>query len=349
MNKKDKIKLFQDVFAPKKDERIIILMDTYHDNIMDNKKWKERREMAHEWFEILQDMGNRLDFSTEILEYPATGIHNTPLPDYVVDKIKDYNLFIAMTEYSASSTLIQVTHSNQSHIRGASMPLVEKRMEKTAFTADYKIVQDYAASLKKMLNDAIGAKILFSTNETLFIDLRYRLALSEAGDCTKPGQCINFPSGEACIAPYEAVPEENIIYGESKSEGIWPVSYNGSILKYKIKNNSIFEVIGEGKKSDDMRNFFDEDYSHRNIAELGIGCNPKAIVTGNPLEDEKVGLHIAYGMSAHLGGKVQSNTHIDIIHAKGCPIEGRSLTLYYKDGTSIELIQNSKLRYSLLK
>jgi len=51
-----------------------------------------------------------------------------------------------------------------------------------------------------------------------------------------------------------------------------------------------------------MRIFFAENDTRRNIAELGIGCNPKAVITGNILEDEKVGLHIAYGMSSHLGG-----------------------------------------------
>ena len=55
--------------------------------------------------------------------------------------------------------------------------------------------------------------------------------------------------------------------------------------------------------------FFNENKSRRNIAELGIGCNPWAVVTGNSLEDEKVGLHIAYELSSHLGGKIKSDMH----------------------------------------
>ena len=349
MNHEEKIKLFQNVFAPKEGERILILVDTPHHNIKDNEKWKDRRKMAQEWYNTFKELGDESDFIVEIQEYQATGIHNTPLPNSVIDKIITYNLVIAMTEFSASSSLLLITQSEKNQIRGASMPLVEKRMETTAFTADYGLVQQYAASLKKILDEAIGAKIFFSTDDTLFIDLRNREGLSESGDCTKPGQCINFPSGEACIAPYEAVTKERAAFGKSKTEGVWPVSYNGDLIKYKVKNNRILEVIGEGVKADEMRTFFNENESRRNIAELGIGCNPNAVVTGNPLEDEKVGLHIAYGMSVHLGGKVESDTHIDIIHAKGCPIEGITLTLYYKDGTSIELIRNSQLRYNLLK
>jgi len=82
---------------------------------------------------------------------------------------------------------------------------------------------------------------------------------------------------------------------------------------------------------------------------LGIGCNPKAIVTGNVLEDEKVGLHIAYGTSTHFGGKIQSDTHLDIVYAKGCPVEGITVTLINKDGSKTEIIRDAMLRYELLK
>jgi leucyl aminopeptidase (aminopeptidase T) len=162
------------------------------------------------------------------------------------------------------------------------------------------------------------------------------------------GQFINFPSGEGCIAPYEATTEEINEFGESKTEGVLPVIYNGELVKYIIKNNRIVEIIGDGKKADEMRSFFAENDTRRNIAELGIGCNPKAVVTGNILEDEKVGLHIAYGMSSPLG-KVKSDMHLDVCYSKGCPVEGTTLTLINADGSKTELIRNAKLRYDILK
>ena len=98
-----------------------------------------------------------------------------------------------------------------------------------------------------------------------------------------------------------------------------------------------------------MRVFFKEKESRRNIAELGIGCNPSAVVTGNPLEDEKVGLHIAYGQSSHLGGKIECDMHYDIIHTKGCPVVGITLRLTNKDGTTTEIIRDGSIRYELLE
>ena len=53
--------------------------------------------------------------------------------------------------------------------------------------------------------------------------------------------------------------------------------------------------------------------SGRSIAELGIGTNPAAILTGNVLEDEKVvgTIHLAFGASAGLGGVNTAGVHID--------------------------------------
>jgi len=51
----------------------------------------------------------------------------------------------------------------------------------------------------------------------------------------------------------------------------------------------------------------------RNVAELGIGTNPYAIITGAVLEDEKVKhtVHVALGDNATIGGTVVADSHLD--------------------------------------
>jgi leucyl aminopeptidase (aminopeptidase T) len=350
MTHEEKIKLFRDIFAPKSGEKVLFLVDTPHDNINDSQVWKDRREMAQSWYKTFKEMGDENGFSVSMMEYKATGAHNSPVPQDAVDAAKKSNLIIAMTEFSGTSTFMPLCRAEGSITRGASMPGVEKRMEETAFRADYAEVKKHALAIEKILNVTIGAEVLFSTGDVLYIDLRNRVAKSDTGDCSKKGQAINFPSGESCKAPYEGASDEIAEFGVSKTEGIMPVSYDEGIVKFVIKNNKIVDVIGKGKKAEEMRAFFEKDESHRNIAELGIGCNPKAVVTGNILEDEKVGgLHIAYGMSSHLGGKIKSDMHQDICYPKGLPVEAKTLTLFNNDGSKIELIQNAELRYDLLK
>jgi leucyl aminopeptidase (aminopeptidase T) len=52
-----------------------------------------------------------------------------------------------------------------------------------------------------------------------------------------------------------------------------------------------------------------------NVAELGIGTNSKATLTGNILEDEKIAgsAHVAFGASAAIGGNVQVPVHLDVV------------------------------------
>jgi aminopeptidase len=349
MKPEERIKMFNDVFAPKSGEKVLFLVDIPHGKIADSQVWKDRREMAQYWYKTFKEMGDENGFSVSMMEYKATGVHNSPVPQDAIDAAKKSNLIIAMTEFSGTSTLLPLCKAEGSITRGASMPGVEKRMEETAFRADYAEVKKHALAIEKILNVTIGAEVLFSTRDALYIDLRNRVAKSDTGDCSKTGQAINFPSGEACKAPYEGTSDEIAEFGESKTEGIMPVSYDEGIVKFAIKNNKIVDVIGESKKAEEMRAFFEKDETHRNIAELGIGCNPKAVVTGNILEDEKVGgLHIAYGMSSHLGGKVKSDMHQDVCYPKGLPVEATTLTLFNDDGSKIELIRDAMLRYELL-
>jgi len=345
----EKIKMFNDVFAPKNGEKILILVDVPHNDILDNKKWKDRRKMAQEWYETFKDMGAKAGFFVSFDQYNATGMNNSPVPQEAIDIAKKADIVLVMTEYSGTSSFVPVFRKKGSTTRGASMPMVEKRMEETAFKADYAMVQKYAVTIEKLLNNAIGAKVAFSTGDSLYIDLRNRIALADKGECVEPGQFINFPSGESCKVPYEAAVDEKEEFGESKTEGILPVAYDEEIVKFVIKNNVIVEVVGKSRKAEEMRNFFVENPSRANIAELGIGCNPKAVITGNVLEDEKVGLHIAYGMSTHLGGKIDSDMHQDVCYSKGCPVEGTSVTLINKDKTETLLIKGAKLRYDLFK
>jgi leucyl aminopeptidase (aminopeptidase T) len=52
-----------------------------------------------------------------------------------------------------------------------------------------------------------------------------------------------------------------------------------------------------------------------NLAELGVGTNDRARLTGNVLEDEKIlgTAHVAFGASAAIGGTVSVPIHLDAV------------------------------------
>ena len=80
------------------------------------------------------------------------------------------------------------------------------------------------------------------------------------------------------------------------------VVWRGEMVRLEIARNRVVEVLGRNESAADLRNFLALDGARRNVAELGLGCNPRARVWGNVLEDEKAGPHIALGRSEHIGG-----------------------------------------------
>ena len=230
------------------------------------------------------------------------------------------------------------------------MPGVMRSMEQTAFAADYSEVARKSHILADKLDQAVGAKVEFSTGHQMYFDLQNRKAEADDGQlyADKKGiRLINLPSGEACIAPYEGELEGQ----PSRTEGTIPVIYDDELVLFRVQGNRIVEVIGDGPQAAQRRGYFAVDQARRNIAELGLGCNDKAVISGSVLEDEKVlGMHWAYGRSDHLGGTVgvadfsdpSHVVHYDIIYPKGSRIEIGSLVLECEDGTSEEIIRNSQ-------
>jgi len=342
-------KMFLSIFDPKKDEKIVLLYDVPTPVIKDNQKWVERRKLANHWYSLCSDLSERIGFSVEILDMVATGKMNAFISDDLKDRLKDYDIIIAITEFSMTSSLVSLVNDCQESMRCASMPQAETRMMDTVFSMDYSEVKRYAHRIKALLEEAEYAHIEFSTNDVLDIDIRNRHAGADDGDCTYPGACINLPSGEGFIAPYEGVDDEQQKFGPSRTQGILPLIVDDQMIRCWIQENRIGELEGSEQMIDSLNRFFDEFDHRRNIAELGFGCNPQARVTGNIIEDEKVGAHIAYGTSLHLGGRIRSDLHSDVVYAKGCPVTADKVSLYFLDREPVDIVKNAMIQYQLLR
>ena len=352
-------KLIVDVFAPQAGEKVLVMVDLPHGVLKDHDLWAERRKMAGEWHSAFERLGTELGFSVRpVLTYMATGGHNADLPEKAelgdrevrFDEVfSDTDIVVALTEYSASAPLIKFSQKFPS-LRAASMPNVLRSMEKTALAADYSEVARKSHILADRLEKAAGVEVKFSSAHEVYFDLRHRQAESDDGrlHADKTGmRLINLPSGEACIAPYEGEEEGQ----PSRTEGTIPAMYDDEMVLFKVQQNRIAEVIGDGPKAAEMREYFAVDAARRNIAELGLGCNDTAVISGAVLEDEKVlGMHWAYGRSDHIGGitgvaEFSDPTHVvhqDIVYAKGGPLEIASLVFEYEDGTREEIITDAE-------
>lgn len=337
-----------DVFRPKKDEKIGIIFDVPTYGISDNPLWVERRKLAEDWFEFFNRLSDRFGFSVEIRSFDATGSHNKILSDVVLCELARFNLIFALTEFSVTSSLASLIAHHPDSLRCASMPGAERRMHDSVYLTDYTNISKYAHGIRDLLEKAVSAQIEFSTSDELVVDLRNRKAGADDGECTRSGSLINFPSGEGFISPYEGHSCEAYRFGSSKTQGTLPFMYHDELVLGSVFQNRFTHFSGSSQIISMLESFFNTHLCRRNIAELGIGCNPKALVTGNLFEDEKAGVHVAYGASNHLGGKVSCDIHFDFVYAKGCPIVSETVTLHFDQDSSLEIVSDGVLCYDVL-
>ena len=348
-------KLFIDVFDPQPGETAAIFVDLPRGQIGDNDAWRERRAMAERWHAALSELGAKRQFAVlPLANFEATGMNNGQLPErgsqngvpVILEEIgARTTLLLALTEFSASAPLIGWTKKFP-QLRAASMPKVAPEMESTALAADYAQVARSCERLRARLAGARSAEIEFSTGDQFIFDFRFRIPEVDDGylhrDVLDP-RLINLPSGEAFTAAYEG--ETGV---PSLTTGVLPVWYQDEIVRLRVKWNRVEEVIGDTAAARALRDFLFLDPGRRNVAELGLGCNPMARVWGNVLEDEKAGPHIALGRSEHLGGVTGPDAfsdpghvwHEDFVYARESPIQIQRMTLVDAGGQREPLFVN---------
>jgi hypothetical protein len=342
-------KFFSDVFDPQPGEIALMLFDTPHGSIADTPDWEQRRVMALRWHAALHHLGKQRGF--EVLppvSFPASGAHNAQLPEEGIQAGKPVRLadlgaqatlVLALTQFSASAPLIGWTQ-RWPRLRAASMPMIAPEMESSALAADYAQLARSCARLRERLAAADYAQLAFSNGDTLTLDLRFRSPHVDDGQLgpDKPApRLVNLPSGEAYTATYEGERDDE----PSATRGVLPVEWRGEVIRLEIDHNQVVDVLGCGEAADDLRAFLALDGARRNVAELGLGCNPMARVWGNVLEDEKAGPHIALGRSEHLGGVTGPSAfedprhiwHHDFVYAHQSRISVAKLELVDRSGT----------------
>ena len=101
----------------------------------------------------------------------------------------------------------------------------------------------------------------------------------------------------------------------------------GEPASFEILAGNVVSASGpEGERLLDMLRAAGEGGT--NVAELGIGTNECARVTGNLLEDEKIlgTCHVAFGASASIGGTVQVPVHLDcVVMRPDVSVDGEAL------------------------
>jgi leucyl aminopeptidase (aminopeptidase T) len=147
----------------------------------------------------------------------------------------------------------------------------------------------------------------------LRLGIEGRSGIPDGGDLRHRGAFGNLPCGEGFIAPVEGTGEGRLVIDGT----IATLGVDDEPAELVVDGGHL--VSAGGKRGRRLMELLTEHGSDgTNVAELGIGTNPRAHLSGEVLEDEKIlgTAHVAFGASAAIGGTVQVPVHLDCVVMK---------------------------------
>jgi leucyl aminopeptidase (aminopeptidase T) len=219
------------------------------------------------------------------------------------------DVVLAPTIQSLSHTAARKVAS-EAGVRIGTLPGVTEEMLIRLMSGDLDEIRRRGWAVVSALNNGSEARITCANGSDFRVGLEDRLGIVDAGELGSRGAFGNLPCGEGFIAPLEGTGEGTLVVDGSIAE----VGLLETPMSLTIRGGHLTEATGaDGAVLMDLLTAHGEDGT--NVAELGIGTNEEAILTGNVLEDEKIlgTAHVAFGASAAIGGTVQVPVHLDCV------------------------------------
>ena len=226
---------------------------------------------------------------------------------------------MAMSSVVLCPTTKSVTHTaarREAVARGAriaTLPGITAEMMIRCLNADYHAIAGRSVRLSEELQKAREIHVTSPAGTDLVMQRGDRYPKPDTGLFHHPGESGNLPGGETFFAPLEGTAQGTVVF-EGAVAGIGKIK---KPLHLVVRDGLAVEITGGA-----------EGTFGRNIAELGIGTNDKAKITGEILEDEKVmgTVHIALGDNKSMGGNVAVSSHLDgLILQPTVRLDGRLL------------------------
>lgn len=247
-----------------------------------------------------------------------------PHPD-IARMMARHDVSLLITTRSLSHTTARKSASRKG-ARIASMPGLTRGMFKTALSENPLKIKSINERLIKRLKHKKTVHITAKSGTDITFSLKRRSWLSDHGIYTKRESFGNLPAGEVFIAP-----------NEGKTNGVYVIDASvgglGKVDKpitITVKDGHAVSIAG-GRIARRYSSLI-KNRKYSSIAEMGIGTNGRAKITGDVLEDEKVKgtCHIALGNNIHFGGEVDVPFHVDgVIRNPTIEADG---SLIMKDG-----------------
>ncbi|MHB1126625.1 MAG: aminopeptidase [Bacillota bacterium] len=243
-----------------------------------------------------------------LIEMLPRSSHGQEPPTAVAAAMKEADVIIIPTSRSLSHTRAR-KEANLAGARIASMPTVTPEMLARTLSGDYQGMARWCTGYAAALSQGSVAEITTPAGTSLTLSLQGRQAIADTGRYLEPGGFGNLPAGEAFIAPVEGSAQGVMVVDGSMAG----VGLLDEPIVIEIKDGRAVDIRG-GTGAATLRDILKKHRAQATmVAELGLGLNPQARITGLVIEDEKVmgTVHVALGDNSTFGGTVEVDSHLD--------------------------------------
>jgi len=259
--------------------------------------------------EALYTIGKSLAKETVLLVMPPGKVNGEEPPQPIAVMMGQYDVVMCPTAKSLTHTNAR-RNACKTGTRIATMPGITEDMMIRTLNADYDEIARRTQHVTDILTKGESAHITTALGTDLTLPISGIQAISSTGLLRGKGMGGNLPSGESYMMPEEG--KSNgflIIDGSVASLG----KISGDPITVKIEDGHATQFSGGPQAEQLQKSLAAFGQPGFNVAELGIGTNHEAIITGDILEDEKVmgTIHIAFGNNISMGGTCNVGIHLD--------------------------------------
>jgi leucyl aminopeptidase (aminopeptidase T) len=268
-------------------------------------------EMVYALADVAQEAGAEYT----IAMMPSRGYdRKNELTSPIVQGLQAADCLIGITGHSGAPTYAKAVKDlfNAKTMRSISM--VMRTMEN--FTqggalADYDLLFEEGKQLAAFWEKAETIHVMTPSGTDIHAPIAGEKVFVECGFATEPGMEAAFSDGEV-----SQMPRVNTAQGTIVVEG--PIAHIGkpdSPVSFKVENGRVTSIEGTCPQANELREIVETIDNAANIAEIGIGLNPKSRRNGDFEEEKKARgyVHIALGDNIFYGGDVYSPVHMDMV------------------------------------
>jgi 2,5-dihydroxypyridine 5,6-dioxygenase len=249
------------------------------------------------------------------IEIPVATRHGQQPPDDGAAKMLGADLIISLCQFSLAHTNARI-EAGKRGARFLSMPCYSwELLRDPAVLVDFQHQGPVVRSTASAFTAGTSVQVTTRAGTDIRLDIAGRIGNACPGRVEQPGDLGSPPDIEANVSPVE-----------DRSEGTIVVDGSVTCPEIGLLKTPVFLTVHTGR----IASIASEDQGYvdvlermlggptsprRVLAELGIGLNPAARLTGTMLTDEgALGcIHVGFGSNSTVGGTNEADFHLDFV------------------------------------